>query len=224
MFTVLVVEDDDVLLTMFCTILRKKGYQAIGTSNGLEALHVLDRDYIDIIVSDVMMPQMDGYELTRSLRDAKYDIPILLVTAKDSLQDKKIGFRAGSDDYMVKPIDVEEMVLRVEALLRRAKIVSDRKLTIGGTVLDWDALTVTTNSDTALLPKKEFYLLYKLVSYPERIFTRQQLMDEIWGPDTQSDARTVDVHIGRLRDRFKGSPDIQLITVRGLGYKAVLKE
>ena len=166
---------------------------------------------------------MDGYELTKSVREAKMDLPILMVTAKDQFDDMQKGFRAGTDDYMIKPINVKELVLRVEALLRRAKIQSEKKITVGDTVLDYDALTVTIHGEETILPQKEFYLLYKLLSYPNKIFTRPQLMDEIWGMFSETDERTVNTHINRLRDRFSDCTDFEIVTVRGLGYKAVKK-
>ncbi|RDY32935.1 response regulator transcription factor [Lachnotalea glycerini] len=223
MFTILVVEDDDNLRKLFCTVLNKNGYQTIDAKDGYEALDCMDKNYVDLLISDVMMPNMDGYELTRELRAAHYEIPILLITVKESFQDKQKGFLSGTDDYMVKPIDVNEMVLRVEALLRRAQIITERKLTIGSTILEYDTLTVYQNKLPILLPQKEFYLLYKLASYPNKIFTRQSIMDEIWGMDSESDERTVDVHVNRLRDRFKENQDFDIITVRGLGYKVVKK-
>ena len=179
---------------------------------------------MDLIISDIMMPGMDGYELIETLRDSGYTLPILIITAKERFEDKQRGFLAGTDDYMVKPIDVNEMVLRIGALLKRARISTERKIICGKTVLNYDALTVTFNGEELLLPQKEFYLLYKLMSYPNKIFTRQQLMDEIWGVDSQSDERTVDVHINRLRERFKDCDDFQILTVRGLGYKVVKQE
>lgn len=219
MFTILVVEDDDNLRQLFCTVLKKNGYQTLDAKDGMEALDYMDKQYIDLLVSDIMMPNMDGYTLIEELRSAHYEIPILLITAKESFQDKKRGFMSGTDDYMVKPIDVNEMVLRVNALLRRAQIITERKLTLGNTILDYDALTVYQNNQPLLLPQKEFYLLYKLASFPNKIFTRQNIMDEIWGMESESDERTVDVHINRLRERFKENKDFDIITVRGLGYK-----
>ncbi len=223
MFNVLLVEDDIKLRQLFCTVLTKNGYRTIGAGDGAEALEILDKEFIDIIISDIMMPNMDGYELTKSLRDARINIPILMITAKESYQDKRQGFLAGTDDYMVKPIDVNEMVLRVGALLRRAKIINEKKINLGDTTLEYDYLTVYYNGAQSVLPQKEFYLLYKLASYPNKIFTRQQLMDEIWGMDSESDSHTVDVHINRLRERFKDNNDFEIITVRGLGYRAVKK-
>ena len=220
MFSILVVEDDEKLNRLFCAVLSRSDYNTFSAADGEEALEVLDREYIDLIVSDIMMPRMDGYELARALRDAGYNLPILMITAKDHFEDKQKGFLLGIDDYMVKPIDVNEMVLRVGALLRRAKIVNERRIEVGSTVLDYDSLTVTCGGEEMLLPQKEFLLLYKLLAYPGKILTRQQLMDEIWGMDSETDERTVDVHINRLRDRFRRCSDFQIVTVRGLGYKS----
>ena len=224
MFSILVVEDNADMRELFCTVLADGGYRAIPAADGQEALEVMERQYIDLIVADVMMPRMDGYELTRELREADYQLPILMVTAKNQFEDMKRGFRAGTDDYMVKPVNVNELLLRVEALLRRAKISSEKKITVGGTVLNYDALTVTRNGQETTLPQKEFYLLYKLLSYPGKIFTRQQLMDEIWGMFSETDERTVNTHINRLRERFAGCTDFEIVTVRGLGYKAVRRD
>ncbi len=221
MFNILVVEDNADMRELFCTVLSDSGYHAIPALDGMDALDIMDKEYIDLIVADIMMPNMDGYELTRSLRAANYDLPILMVTAKDQFEDIQRGFRSGTDDYMVKPIHVKELVLRVEALLRRAKISSEKKIVVGSTVLNYDALTVTFHGQETTLPQKEFYLLYKLLSYPNKIFTRQQLMDEIWGMFSETDERTVNTHINRLRERFRDCEDFQIVTVRGLGYKAV---
>lgn len=223
MFNILVAEDNEDVRELFCTVLSDSGYNAIPAADGAEALDIMEEKYIDLIVADIMMPNIDGYELTKLLRDAKYNLPILMVTAKDRFDDMQKGFRSGTDDYMIKPINVKELVLRVEALLRRAKISSEKKITVGGTVLDYDALTVTRDGKESILPQKEFYLLYKLLSYPNKIFTRQQLMDEIWGMFSETDERTVNTHINRLRDRFSDCGDFEIITVRGLGYKAVKK-
>lgn len=223
MFNILVVEDNTDMQELLCTVLTDSGYHCFSASDGMGALEIMEEAYIDLIVADIMMPNMDGYELTRSLRDADYDLPILMVTAKDQFDDMQRGFRAGTDDYMIKPINVKELVLRVEALLRRAKISSEKKIVIGSTVLDYDALTVTLHGKESILPQKEFYLLYKLLSYPNKIFTRQQLMDEIWGMFSETDERTVNTHINRLRDKFSDCNDFEIVTVRGLGYKAVKK-
>lgn len=221
MLNILVVEDDKKLRQLFCTVLTRNGYRALSAEDGKDALAILDKEYVDLIISDIMMPHMDGYELTKALREANFNLPILMVTAKENFADKQRGFLVGIDDYMVKPIDVNEMILRVGALLRRAKIVSDRKLKCGNTLLDYDSLTVSQHEESILLPQKEFYLLYKLLSYPNKTFTKQQLMDEIWGMDSESDEHTIVVHINRLRERFKECTDFEIITVRGLGYKAV---
>lgn len=223
MFRILVVEDDADMRELFCTVLSDSGYTCMAVSDGQEALDILEKEYIDLIVSDIMMPHMDGYELTRALRESGYDMPILMVTAKDQFDDMQRGFRAGGDDYMVKPINIKELVLRVEALLRRARISSEKKITVGHTVLDYDALTATLHGKETILPQKEFYLLYKLLSYPNKIFARPQLMDEIWGMFSETDERTVNTHINRLRERFADCPDFEIVTVRGLGYKAVKK-
>ena len=223
MLNILVVEDNADMRELLCTVLTNNAYNSIPASDGVTALEIMEKKYIDLIVADVMMPNMDGYELTKSLRYAEYDLPILMVTAKDQFDDMQKGFRAGTDDYMVKPINVKELVLRVEALLRRAKISSEKKILIGSTILDYDALTVTLHGEEMILPQKEFYLLYKLLSYPNKIFTRQQLMDEIWGMFSETDERTVNTHINRLRDKFSTCNDFEIVTVRGLGYKAVKK-
>ena len=221
MFNILVVEDDAELNRLFCTVLKKNGYNPIGTSDGEAALDIMQSEYIDLIITDIMMPRLDGFQLTESLRHTDRTTPVLLITAKDSFGDKQRGFLSGADDYMVKPVDVEEMLLRVGALLRRARIISDHRQVVGSTVLDYDALTVTVGKKETVLPQKEFYLLYKLLSAPGHIFTRQQLMDEIWGMESETEARTVDVHINRLRERFRDCTDFSIVTVRGLGYKAV---
>lgn len=223
MFNILVAEDDEDMRELFCTVLSDSGYNAIPAADGEEALDIMEREYIDLLVADIMMPKMDGYELTEAIRGAKYNLPILMVTAKDQFNDMQKGFRLGTDDYMVKPINVKELVLRVEALLRRAKISGEKKIVVGGTALDYDALTVTLHGVETILPQKEFYLLYKLLSYPNKIFTRQQLMDEIWGMFSETDERTVNTHINRLREKFSDCGDFEIITVRGLGYKAVKK-
>ena len=221
MFKILVAEDDVELRQLFCRVLTRNGFTAVGVPDGLAALDVLEHEYIDLIVSDIMMPRMDGYTLVRGLRDAGNAIPILMITAKDSFQDMQFGFIAGTDDYMVKPINVNELVLRVNALLRRAQMVAQRRQVIGSTAFDLDSLTVTCGQSAAILPQKEVLLLFKLISAPGHIFTRQQLMDDIWGVESQTDPRTVDVHINRLRDRFRDNPDFEIVTVRGIGYKAV---
>lgn len=221
MFKILIAEDDSELRQLFSHVLIKNGYSVTGVCNGKEALDALDKGYYDLIISDIMMPEMDGYELVSSLRTAGYSIPVMMITAKDAFDDMRMGFVSGTDDYMVKPVNVNEMVLRVGALLRRAQMINDRRLVIGGTVMECDSLTVTWDGQSAVLPQKEFMLLYKIASFPGRIFTRQQLMDDIWGYDSDTDTHTVDVHIGRLRDRFRDSKDFKIVTMRGVGYKVV---
>ncbi|MEK3876037.1 response regulator transcription factor [Paenibacillus sp. FSL M7-0420] len=221
MFTILVVEDDAKLRQLFCTVLTRHGYRTVPAVNGEDALAMLDKDYIDLMICDIMMPVMDGFELTRMIRDNNSQLPVLMVTARENFADKQQGFLVGIDDYMVKPVNVNEMLLRVGALLRRAKIISERKIEWAETVLDYDTLTVIQGPERIVLPQKEFYLLYKMISYPNKIFTKQQLMDEIWGMDSESDEHTVVVHINRLRERFRDNPDFEIVTVRGLGYKAV---
>ena len=221
MFHILVVEDNANTRKLMEAVLLQNGYQPILACDGVEALEILDKKHVDLIVLDIMMPLMDGYEFTETLRSSGCELPILMVTAKEKPADKHRGFLIGTDDYMVKPVDEEEMILRIAALLRRSKIVNEHRLTVGRTVLDYDALSVTTPAGTSVLPKKEFLLLFKLLSYPNKIFTRRQLMDEVWDMDSDTDERTVDVHINRLRDRFRTSDDFEIATVRGLGYKAV---
>ena len=224
MFHILVVEDNANTRKLMEAVLTQHGYQPILASDGVEALDVLERKHVDLIVLDIMMPRMDGYEFTRTLRESGCELPILMVTAKEKPADKHKGFLIGTDDYMVKPVDEEEMVLRIAALLRRSRIVNEHKLTVGDTLLDYDALSVTTPQEARTLPKKEFMLLFKLLSYPGKIFTRRQLMDEIWGTQSETGWETVTVHIGRLRKRFEGWEEFQIVSVRGLGYKAVKKE
>lgn len=220
MFSILVVEDDLALQRMMCAFLGVNGYQTIAAVNGEDALNAIEKVMPDLVIADVMMPVMDGWELTRELRSSYPRLPIMLVTARSTLEDKRQGFTSGADDYLTKPVDLDELLLHVEALLRRSQAMTSHQLTVGACHLDYDSLSVT-RGDTALsLPKKEFYLLFKLLSNPRQIFTRRQLMDEIWGMDAQSDERTVDVHIKRLREKCDIFPDFEIITVRGLGYKA----
>ena len=222
MFNILIVEDDNKLNELFKAVLTKNGYHVFSASDGEQALDIMDIEYIDLVLSDIMMPNIDGYELTKMLREAKYQTPILFITAKDLFADKEKGFLLGIDDYMVKPIDVNEMLLRVKALLRRAKLTSEKKIILGDIVFDYDAFTVRISDVEELLPQKEFALIYKLLSNPNKIFTRQELMDEIWGMESESDDKTVAVHINRLRERFKNTTEFSIITIRGLGYKAVV--
>lgn len=223
MVNILLVDDHEKVRKLMEIYLKREGYNVLHAGNGREALEVLDGTAADLVIADILMPEMDGYELTKSLRDANFNMPILMVTAKDTFPDKKKGFELGADDYMVKPVDMDELALRVKALLRRSRISSERRIAIGDVVLDYDSLEVRTPDGGMELPKKEFYLLYKLLSYPKRIFTRQELMDDIWGMDSEADERTVDVHIKRLREKFEGFPEFEIVTIRGLGYKGVIR-
>ena len=221
MLKILIAEDDRELCGLFTHVLMKNGYTVKGVTNGKEALDAMFSDYYDLVISDIMMPVMDGYEFVRQLRCSGNQTPVMMITARDAFDDMRRGFLSGTDDYMVKPVNVNEMVLRVGALLRRSQMINDRRQVMGGTTLEIDSLTVTDHSGSQTLPQKEFMLLYKMVSYPGKIFTRHQLMDEIWGYDNESDTHTVDVHIGRLRDRFRDNPDFKIVTIRGVGYKVV---
>ena len=223
MLKILIAEDDRELRQLFSHVLMKNGYTVKGVSNGKEALDAMDNDYYDLIISDIMMPVMDGYEFVRELRDNGNTTPVMMITAKDAFDDMRLGFLSGTDDYMVKPINVNEMVLRVGALLRRAQMINERRQVIGNTVLECDSLTVITDEESVILPQKEFMLLYKMASFPGRIFTRQQIMDDIWGIDSETDPHTVDVHIGRLRERLRKNEDLEIVTMRGIGYKVVKK-
>ena len=204
--------------------LNNAGYRAFGATDGLDALNLMDNTHIDLIVADIMMPKMSGYELTKELRSLGNSIPILMVTAKDDYDSLQKGFSFGADDYMIKPVNVNELLLRIQALLRRARINSEKKIVIGSTIIDYESMTVKYNDDDIVLPLKEFNLLFKLLSFPGKIFTRQQLMDEIWGMDSETDDRTINTHINRLRERFSNNQDFEIVTIRGLGYKAVKKQ
>jgi DNA-binding response OmpR family regulator len=223
MFQILVVDDDKNTRMLLKAVLQAENYTVFTAENGEDALGMMDKEHIDLVVLDIMMPKMDGYAFTKLLRENNNNLPILMVSAKQLPADKQKGFLVGTDDYMTKPIDEVEMLLRIKALLRRARIVNERRIVVGDAVLDYDALTVTRNGETQELPQKEFMLLYKLLSYPGKIFTRIQLMDEIWGMESDTGWETVTVHIGRLRKRFEGWPEFEIISVRGLGYKAVKK-
>lgn len=223
MFRILVVDDDKHTRILMRSLLENDGYTVFTAENGEDALELMDKEHIDLVVLDIMMPEMDGYEFTRTLRESDNNLPILMVSAKQLPADKKKGFLVGTDDYITKPVDEEEMLLRIKALLRRAQIVNERRISIGNVILDYDALTVSKNGVVQELPQKEFMLLYKLLSYPEKIFTRIQLMDEIWGAESETGWETVTVHIGRLRKRFEGWDEFEIVSVRGLGYKAVKK-
>ncbi len=223
MFHILVIDDDKHTRQLFQAILERENYTVSTAENGLQALNVMEKEHIDLVVLDIMMPIMDGYTFTQTLRESNNNLPILMVSAKQLPEDKRKGFLVGTDDYITKPIDEEEMLLRIRALLRRAKIAVDRKIVLGDVTLDYDTFTVSNGNDIQELPQKEFLLLYKLLSYPGKIFTRIQLMDEIWGVDSDTGWETVTVHIGRLRKRFEGWAEFEIISVRGLGYKAVKK-
>ena len=224
MINILVADDDKNTRLLMKAILEAEHYHVFTAVDGQDALGVLDREHIDLVVLDIMMPNMDGYEFTETLRQSDNTLPILMVSARQQPEDKRRGFLVGTDDYITKPIDEEEMLLRIKALLRRAKIVSDRRIVIGDVVLDYDSFTVSRPGQVQELPQKEFLLLYKLLSYPGKIFTRIQLMDEIWGMDCETGWETVTVHVGRLRKRFEGWEEFSVESVRGLGYKAVRKE
>lgn len=222
MVNILLVDDNEKIRKLMEIYLKQEGYHVLQAENGEKALEILAETNADLVIADIMMPEMDGYELTKELRDAQFNMPILMVTAKDAFIDKKTGFELGADDYMTKPVDMEELVLRVKALLRRSKISTDKQIKMGNIILDFDSLEIRTPDDSIILPKKEFYLLYKLLSYPKRIFTRQELMDDIWGLESEADERTVDVHIKRLREKFGSLSEFEIVTVRGLGYKGVI--
>ncbi len=224
MFTILLVEDDEDLRALYGAVLADAGYCIAEASSGQHALEVFRGNRIDMVITDVMMPGIDGFELTRRLREHAPDLPILTITALGETTDKQAGFKSGTDDYMVKPIDLNEMVWRVEALLRRSRIETSRTVRLGSTVLDYDSLTVRrSGEEPEELPLKEFLLLYKLAASPNRIFTRKQIVDEVWGEGIDAAAHTLDVHISRLRERFKGNKDFEIVTARGLGYKVVLR-
>jgi len=223
MFHILVVDDDKNTRIYFSALLEGSGYTVSVAKNGEDALSVMDKEHIDLVVLDIMMPKMDGYEFTKTLRESDVNLPILMVSAKQLPSDKNKGFAVGTDDYMTKPVNQEEFLYRIKALLRRAKIESDRKIVIGDAIIDYDSMTVTKNGESQELPQKEFLLLYKLLSFPGKIFTRIQLMDEIWGSESETGWETVTVHVGRLRKRFEGWGEFEIVSVRGLGYKAVKK-
>lgn len=223
MFKILVVEDDQELNAAVCSFLIRKGFDTTGCIGAGEAYDAMYAAAYDFIISDVMMPHVDGFEFAETVRRLNGDIPILFMTARDDLEAKRRGFQVGIDDYMVKPIELEELVLRIHALLRRAKIAASKKLSVGGLTMDAEERSATLNGEEIPLTVREFNLLFKLLSYPKKTFTRTQLMDEFWNADTSSSSRTVDVYITKLRDKFSGCQDFEIITVHGLGYKAVLK-
>lgn len=221
---ILVVEDDIDLNNLIQTVLESKGHDVFSALNGKIALDILDITHIDLIISDIMMPHMDGLSLLTDVRQANMEMPVLLITAKGSYDDKNRGFTSGADDYMVKPIDVKELILRVNALLRRSKIANERRLRIADVTLDADTLQVIKGKETCTLSPKEFNLLFKLLSYPGRVFTRFEIMSEVWGYDSESDEKTINVHVSKLRTRFEGWSEFEISTVRGLGYKAIVKD
>ena len=223
MFHILVVDDDKNVRRYIRTVLETNGYLVSTAEDGVKALALLEKETVNLVVLDIMMPVMDGYEFTRILREGNSSLPVLMVSAKQLPADKHKGFIAGTDDYITKPIDETEMLLRIKALLRRAKIADERHIEIGDVILDYESLSVTKGEEVQMLPQKEFYLLFLLLSYPGKIFTRIQLMDEIWGADSETGWETVTVHIGRLRKRFEGWDEFEIESVRGLGYKAVKK-
>ena len=223
MFHILVVDDDKNTRMYFEALLASNGYTVTVAKNGEEALSLMDKEHIDLVVLDIMMPKMDGYEFTRTLRESDDNLPVLMVSAKHMPIDKNRGFAVGTDDYMTKPVNQDEFLYRIKALLRRARIASERRIVVGEVILDYDSLTVRRGDEEQELPQKEFMLLYKLLSFPGKIFTRIQLMDEIWGTDSETGWETVTVHVGRLRKRFEGWQEFEIEAVRGLGYKAVKK-
>lgn len=223
MVNILVVDDDKNIRKLMRAVFETEGYGVYLAEDGDKALEVIDSVKIDLAIVDIMMPNMDGYEFTDTLRKAKEELPIIMVSAKHLPEDRKKGFLVGIDDYLVKPVDTEELLLRVKAMLRRVKINDERKIVIGKVVIDSDSLTVSKNGVSQELPQKEFQLLYKLLSYPDKIFTRIQLMDEIWGMDCETGWETVTVHIARLRKRFENFEEFEIQSVRGLGYKALKK-
>ena len=218
---ILIAEDERELSALFSKVLTKNGYFTKCVENGMEALKALNEDFYDLIISDIMMPVMDGYELIKSLREQGNPTPVIIITAKDAFDDMQRGFLVGSDEYMVKPVNVNEMVLRVGALIRRTQMMNEHRLIIGNTRLELDSLIVTTPEESIVLPQKEFMILYKMASFMGKIFTRNQLMEDIWGYDKETDTHTVDVHIGRLRERFRDNKDFKIVTIRGVGYKVV---
>lgn len=223
MFKILVVEDDKNLKKLIKITLTKENYTVYEASNGEEALEMLDTNYVDLIISDVMMPEMDGFELIKELRTSKYKMPIMLITAKDSIEDKKEGFLLGADDYMVKPINLEELILRTKVLLRRSNLTDEKQIKIGNLTLNYNQMAITRGKEEYFLAQKEFLLLYKLLSNPDKIYSRQELIEEIWGLDNESDYRTVDVHIKRIREKMYNVNEFEIITARGMGYKAIIR-
>lgn len=223
MFKILVLEDDKELNRAVCSFLNNNGYETTGCLNANDAYDVLNTKLFDLIISDIMMPEIDGFEFAENIRELNEDIPILFMTARDDIGSKQRGFRIGVDDYMVKPIDFDELYLRIGALLRRAKIAASKKLEIGGFVMDADEHTAYLNNTEIPMTNREFSILYKLLSYPKKTFTRTQLMDEFWDIDTETAPRAVDVYMTKLRQKLANCNDFEIVTVHGLGYKAVIK-
>lgn len=221
MFNILVADDQEHIRRLYEVTLEKNGFNVFSAENGRQALEIIQDNHIDLVILDVMMPEMDGYSCLKELRESGSVVPVLIITAKDEPDDVRRSFMLGTDDFMTKPVDEIEMVLRIKALLRRAKISEEKRLTVGGTELIYDSFTVKSAGSETVLPRKEFQILFKLLSSPNKTFTRQNIMDEFWNMDSDSEARTVDVHINRLRERFKDNPDFSIVTVRGLGYKAI---
>lgn len=219
--TILIVDDSPKIRRLLEVFLKMEGFKTVLAEDGSQVVSILEKQIIDLIIADIMMPHLDGFQLVKMLRENHYDLPVLIITAKNTFADKKLGFGLGADDYMTKPLDLEEMLLRIKALLRRSKIYTENKIHLGTMVIDQKKLEVQTPDKTMVLPQKEFSLLYKLLSYPGKIFTRQELMDEIWGVDSQTSPRTVDVHIQRLRERFEHVKEFEIVTVRGVGYKSI---
>lgn len=224
MYSILVVDDNANTRRLMEIVLRQNGFEPLLASDAAQALELMEHSHVDLVVLDVMMPGMDGYEFLQTIRECQISMPVLMISAKDAPDDKHKGFLAGADDYMVKPVDEVEMVLRIQALLRRSKIAAEQRIVVGETELDYNSFSVTRDGKTIVLPKKEFLLLFKFLSFPNKTFTRNQLMNEFWDPDSESEARTVDVHINRLRDHIRDNPDFEVVTVRGLGYKAVRRD
>ena len=224
MFRIIVAEDDKMLRALYAKVLKQNGFEVFEAADGEKALEAIESNIIDLVIADIMMPKVDGYELVSTLRKMGHSMPVLMITAKDRFTDLQLGFLSGTDDYMTKPINIDEMVIRVQALLRRSKMASQKKYIIENTILDYDSLELVSQNKSQVLPLKEFQLLYKLVSSLGRSFTKMQLMDDVWGVDCYTDPHTLEVHINRLRQRLADNPDIEIITVRGIGYKAVKKD
>ncbi len=222
MFNILIAEDDNDIRSMMSEYLENNGFNIFEAEDGEKAFDIMDSNHIDLMITDIMMPNINGYTLTKDLRGSGFDLPILMITAKETIEDKEQGFLLGTDDYLVKPIILKEMLLRVNALLKRSKADADKKIILKNTELNYENFTALLNGNEVILTKKEFLLLFKLLSNSNRIFSRAKLMDEIWGYDTESDDGTIKVHISKLRDKFKGNGDFEIVTLKGLGYKAVL--